>query len=365
MPDPPTGGVRLLVGPANFAGQGWAWSRAAQRHLPGVAARCLVARDGDGFGFPADQVVPAAVYRSAAWAHAQEPYVLDHFSHVLGEAGRPVLGLVHGTDCAAENRVLAQAGVQVALVAHGSDVRLPSRHAGQNPFSPFADLDRDQLDRLQERAERLGRVFAEHPGPTFVSTPDLLDDVPTARWLPVVVEMDRWAGPVEPLQRARPIVVHAPSDPRFKGTGLVEPVLSRLAERGLITYRRLGGVPHADLPRLFAEADIVLDQVALGIYSVVACEAMAAGRVVLAHVSDTVRDRVRRDAGEAVPILQADPDSLERVLEGVCAERDRAREQARAGVDFVRRVHDGALSARVLAPFLVSDPSASPQPADR
>lgn len=340
----------MLVGPANFAGQGWAWSRAVDRHL-GVSAENLMARDDDRYGFRADHVVPAATYRSASWAHRQEALVRYRFSHVLIEAGRPVLGLVHGADCAAESRLLAGAGIGVALVAHGSDVRLPSRHRGRYPFSPFTD-DWPEVPTLQERALRLGRVFAEHDGPTFVSTPDLLDDVPDAAWLPVVVQPERWACASEPLERARPLVVHAPSSTRFKGTELVEPALARLTERGLIDYRRITGVPNAELPALFAQADIVLDQFVLGIYSVASCEAMAAGRVVVSHVADHVRDRVRAATGELPPIIEADPRTLAGVLERICAERDWAREKAGAGVGFVERVHDGRHSASVLAPFL-------------
>lgn len=340
----------LLVGPANFAGQGWAWSRAVERHLA-VGAENLMARDDDAYGFPADHVVPAATYRSAAWAHRQEALVRYRFSHVLIEAGRPVLGLVHGSDCAAESRILAGAGIDVALVAHGSDVRLPSRHRERHEFSPFTD-DWSEVAKLQERALRLGRVFGEHDGPTFVSTPDLLDDVPDAAWLPVVVQPARWATATVPMDRARPLVVHAPSSTRFKGTELVEPTLTRLVERGLIDYRRITGVPNSELPALFAQADIVLDQFVLGIYSVASCEAMAAGRVVVSHVADQVRDRVREATGESPPIIEADPNSLADVLEQICSERDWAREKACAGVGFVNRVHDGRHSASVLAPFL-------------
>ncbi len=349
--------VSLLVGPANFAGQGWEWSRAVERLLPDVAVQNFAFGRDDAFNYPADYLVPVTTYRSAAWARDQERYVLEHFTHVLIEAGRPVLGLVHGPDCAAESRLLTEAGMGVALLAHGSDVRLPSRHAQTYRFSPFTDPDWEQVPILQARAERLGRVFAENAGPTFVSTPDLLDDVPEAHWLPVVVDPDRWTAPAEPMHRDRPLVVHAPSSTRFKGTERIEPTLTRLAERGLIDYRRISGVPNAEMPALFGQADIVLDQFVLGIYSVVSCEAMAAGRVVVAHVADRVRERVRHRTGSEVPVVEADPETLAEVIERICAERDWARGQARAGLDFVRTVHDGRYSASLLAPFLVGAPA--------
>ena len=62
--------VRLLVGPANFAGQAWAWARAAERHLDGVGATVMGVQRGL-LEFEADYAVPLPVYRSYPWSVAQ------------------------------------------------------------------------------------------------------------------------------------------------------------------------------------------------------------------------------------------------------------------------------------------------------
>ncbi len=356
-PAPPTGSTRLLVGPANFAGQGWAWGRAAER-LPGVGAQVFAVDQAAGYAFPADYPVTAEVYRSPRWAAEQEAYVLAHFTHVLIEAGRPVLGLTRGIDAGPDAALLADAGLTVAMVAHGSDVRLPSRHVGTHPWSPFRDPAWDQVPVFEQRAARFGAVLTAHAasgGAVFVSTPDLLADVPGATWLPSAIEPLRWACPEPPLRRRRPVVVHAPSNPRFKGTALVEPLLHRLAGQGLIDYRRVGGVPNAAMPGVIAEADVVLDQFALGIYSVAAVEAMAAGRVVVAHVDDAVRAHVRTVTGRDLPVVEATVDTLGDVLADLVRAPDAARARAAEGVGFAREVHDGRRSAAVLAAFLGCD----------
>ncbi|MFN8079440.1 MAG: hypothetical protein U0Q19_07735 [Kineosporiaceae bacterium] len=347
-PQPPQTPVRLLIGPANFAGQGWEWGRAVERELHGVGVQVFMFTRPDGFNYPCDYGVPAPVYRSTAWGIQQEEYVPQHFTHVLIEAGRPVLGFAHGGEVAAEAGRLRRAGLAVAMLAHGSDVRLPSRHAELYPHSPFTDTEWDLVAKLEAQAERLGAIINEDTGLAFVSTPDLLDDVPRATWLPVVLDLQRWACATVPLERDRPLVVHAPSNTRIKGTELIEPIVERLAEKGLIDYRRITGVANADMPALFAQADVVLDQFVLGSYGVAACEGLAAGRVVIGHVADRVRERI----GEELPIVEATADTLEDVLDRVCAERDWARAQATAGVEYVRRVHDGRRSAQVLSTFL-------------
>src|SRR5690606_38494446 len=81
LPPPPGDPVRLWIAPANFAGQGHAWARAVDAHVPGAGARCMAVEGV--LGFPADQVVPPAAYRDIGWQRAQERYVLGHYTHVL------------------------------------------------------------------------------------------------------------------------------------------------------------------------------------------------------------------------------------------------------------------------------------------
>src|SRR5690606_35228716 len=117
--------------------------------------------------------------------------------------------------------------------------------------------------------------------PVFVSTPDLLTEVPWAHWCPVVVDVKSWENTRELLTGERPIVAHFPSMGHVKGTHLIEPIVSDMQRRGVIEYRGMTGIKSADMPSHVASVDIVLDQFRIGSYGVAAVEAMAAGRVVI------------------------------------------------------------------------------------
>lgn len=356
FPDVPGTPIRLLVGPANFAGQGWAWGRAAER-IDGVGSRVLTV-DGGGYSYGTDYGVSQELFRDPAWQVQHERYVLDGFSHVLLEAVRPVLGLrsTYVADCRHDVEHLHAAGLATALVAHGSDVRLPSRHAARERWSPFRDGD-ELNERLEKYAKRSGDYAASFDGPVFVSTPDLLVDLPRAHWLPVVVDTARWLPGEAPMQRRRPVVMHAPSNPRLKGTATIEEALTRLEASGVVEYRRIEGVPNAQMPAVLAEADIVVDQLAMGLYGVAAAEAMAAGRVVVSYVGEVIRGTVRAELGREVPIAEADPETLADVVAGLAADRDRARDLAAEGIAYARDVHDGGRSAEVLRPWLSEETS--------
>ena len=344
LPDTP---VRLGIGPANFAGQGWEWKRAVEAYLDGVSAEVFAVQTS-GLNFPADHPIEGRWYRTRAWQDRQEQRVLYEYTHLLAEAVRPVIGVKYGDTLGAELPVLAAAPVQVAVLLHGSEIRRPDRHAERHAHSPFHDRDWELARVLQDQSERLGRIVVEFDGPLFVSTPDLLDDVPAATWLPVVVDPSVWRSDHPVLERARPVVVHVPSNARMKGSERIDPVAQRLADEGLIDYRRLEGLRPAEMPAVVADADIVLDQFALGSYGVAAVQAMAAGRVTVGHVADHVRARIPVD----LPIVDATPDTLREVLLGLLADRAAARAVAAAGQRYAHEQHDGRRSAAVLSAFL-------------
>lgn len=344
VPDAP---VRLLVAPANFAGQGDAWARAVRTHVLGVSSVSMMT--SNTYGFPVDYEVAPEVYRNRAWQLEQRSWVLEHFTHVLVEAERPVFGPLYGPSAVGDVAQLRAHGVRVAMITHGSDVRLPSAHRDRFPFSPFDDPDDRTTAILEARASANIAWLRAVEEPVFVSTPDCLDWVPTATWCPVVVDPDAWATSRPLLERAVPRVVHVPSSSRLKGSELVDPVMRELEQDGVIEYVSVRDLPHAELRAVYQDADIVLDQFVLGLYGVAAAEAMAAGRVCVAYVTDAVRDRVREATGLDVPVLEADPETVRDVVLDIVTRRDAARAVAAAGPGFVREVHDGRMSARVLA----------------
>ena len=351
VPDPPPvphSETSVYIAPANYAGQGWTWARALERAQPGLEAWNMEVRPPGGFGFDADRVVGlGAFHLSEAWQNAEFEAAAAR-SHVMIEATRPIFGAKFGYDVAAEVSALQERGVAVAMMAHGSDIRNPRTHRELTRWSPFHDAV-EQTDRLQRISDVNRPIMLGSGARLFVSTPELMTDLPGALWCPVVVDVDRWGSASTPIgSRSKPVVVHAPTNAWIKGSDLIAPAADRLHEAGLIDYRALSGIPVAEMPRVLGNADIVLEQFRLGIYATTAIEAMAAGRVVVAHVADDVRRHVREVTGLDLPVIEADPGTVGSVLERLIADPDEMRRIGDAGVRFSRVVHDGTFSARVL-----------------
>lgn len=343
--------VRLLVGSANFAGQGRAWAQAAAS-VPGVSATSFAVEDPTGLTLPAHRSATKEQFADPEWSGPHEQWVLS-FTHVLVEAGRPVTGQQHGLDAWGDDEVLRGAGIRVGMVAHGSDVRRPDRHEDVEADSPFRRVPPTVRATRQKYADRIAPLIDACTW-SFVSTPDLVDDVPRARWLPVVVDVERWSGAEIASRDAStpPVVSHIPSNAMWKGTELVEPTLDELAGAGEIRYRPVRGVPQPEMPAAIGQAEIVLDQFSLGSYGVAAVEAMAAGRVVVGHVRPEVRARVLAATGLELPVVQARAAEVADVLRDLAADPRRCRDLGEAGAVFARAVHDGRESARVLEDYL-------------
>jgi hypothetical protein len=340
--------IRVLIAPANYAGQGRLWARSLEDSGTGISARNMAVDVPGGFSFPADLIVPVAAYHnSRQWQQGQFRAV-QGFTHVLIEAEEPLFGRLFDRDVAEEVARLTASHVDVAFMCHGTDIRLPSRHIERTPWSPYRD-SKTYVARL-ERLARLHRELLDRFGlPTFVSTPDLLWDVPSAKWCPVVVDLDAWRVPDAGAgARSRLRVAHAPTSSLVKGTELIEPVLKHLHDREIIEYSPIVNVPSAQMPQVYRHADVVLDQFRLGSYGVAACEAMAAGRLVIGHVLDDVRETVLRTTGKALPVLEATADSLESVLLTIAGDQEQLLRSRRAGIEFVSAVHDGRMSSKIL-----------------
>lgn len=358
-PEPPTAPleqsaspVRVLIGPANSAGQGFEWARAMEAADESVTAVALMAFEPSDFGMRADVRVDTASYlRSEAWHDRLEAY-LRGCTHVVIESGVSLLGRRYGTDAFAEARLLRDSGVEVGMMFHGSDLRLPSQHLLENEWSPFSNAA--VPSRLLE--DSAARVIAETTAlgcPVFVSTPDLVRYLDGAIWCPLVIEPGRWATARADRLPPRPVVVHAPTNPHTKGALLVAPALRALDAEGVIEYRTVSGVRHDDMPAVYAEADIVLDQFLVGSYGVSACEAMAAGCIVVGHVDELTRQTVRQSTGLEVAITEATVATIGDVVRGLVAEEPESIASRRAhAIEYVQAVHSGRRSAEAFRALL-------------
>ncbi|GAA4566928.1 hypothetical protein GCM10023176_18080 [Micromonospora coerulea] len=342
------GPVRLGLGTANFAGQLSAIAGAISAARPDVSVEVVVAKPPEAYRHPADVELHFPAEHHIEVQLDQIRRVLTGYTHLIVDAFRPVLGRLNGEDISADLPALERARIKVALLAHGSEIRHPTAHLERHAESAFRDAPAELRERLVAVAEKNRRTAEESGRPVFVTTLDLLDDVPFATWAPIVIDVDAWATDQPVLDRPRPIVLHAPSTRWTKGTDRIVPELQELHDRGIIDFRLVEGMPHDQMRRLVADADIVVDQLVMGSYCAFACEGMAAGRAVVSYLSESAH----RSAGVHPPITSATPATLVKAIESLLDDRAAAARLAARGPGYVREHHDGRRTAAVFDAFL-------------
>jgi len=188
-------------------------------------------------------------------------------------------------------------------------------------------------------------AFGKKAGAEVVGSYDAIRWVPEAEVIPPGIDV-RAIDPTPPTDRARPVILHAPSSRRRKGTEHVIAACEGLDADLLLVE----GLHHADAFERYRDADIVVDQLNAGWYGLFAIECMALGKPVLTFLHDEAVRRTEEAFGVPVPIVRATRDDLRTRLEPLVsspAERRRLGEASRA---YVEHVHDlESVADRLLA----------------
>ena len=179
-------------------------------------------------------------------------------------------------------------------------------------------------------------AYGKKAGAEIVGSYDAIRWVPDAAMIPPGVDLNAIA-PVAPSGRKRPVVVHAPSSRRRKGT---DHVLAACAELD-VELRIVEGLHHREALEHYRDADIVVDQLNAGWYGLFAIECMALGKPVVTFLHDEAVRRTEEAYDVRVPIVNATADTLRERLDELVALGAEGREEVgRASRSYVEQVHD-------------------------
>ena len=180
-------------------------------------------------------------------------------------------------------------------------------------------------------------AFGKWANAEVIGSYDAIRWVPQAEVIPPGFDV-RSVAPTPPSDRARPLVVHAPSHRGRKGT---EHVIAACA--GLdVDLELVEGLHHDEAFERYRAADIVVDQLNAGWYGLFAIECMALGKPVVTFLHDDAVRRTEEAFDVRVPLVHATTETLrDRLAELAAAgpaERRRIGAESRAYVEAVHEV---------------------------
>jgi hypothetical protein len=235
--------------------------------------------------------------------------------------------------------ILRRLRKRIAFVATGSDIRDPRgladelRRLEHPEIASALDADFRGRHLLEWPAYRASAM--ERYGEVVFAQPDYAQHLTRKYelfWNPIDL------GTVEfrVHDNPRPLVVHAPSNSRIKGTGYVLAAVDALRSKGFeFDFQLLSGASNSEVKQWLTRADIALDQFLLPAYGVFAMEAMASGCAVLGLANADVDPHLADS-----PIVQTQHFEIEANLGRLLENKSERVELAHAGQTWVKEKHD-------------------------
>lgn len=228
--------------------------------------------------------------------------------HAFDERRRPE----SGRDAA---RIHA-AGKPMFMTWQGCDAR--QQAYVQSRFAVAACHDARCWDGVCNPARDRGRAedvafWKQYAARQFCLNPDLVRMVPDSDFLPYAI-LPPPGGRPRPEAHRRLRVVHAPTQRATKGSAYICAAMEILQGELDVEFQLVEGLPHHEALRVYAEADLAIDQVLVGWYGGFAVELMHLGIPVAAFIRADDMAYVPTAMRDELPIINTPPDTLVDVL---------------------------------------------------
>lgn len=237
-------------------------------------------------------------------------------------------------------RMALEAGKKVIMHHRGNDVRIPSKAREstgyRNPYVYTGDS--------QPEAQILGNLafFSKLLPAAIVQDYELYDFVADyyekVHVLPRLIDSGSIRPQYEQVHKKVPLVVHAPTSRKFKGTEQILATVTSLRKELPFEFECIELSTKKETMERFRAADIVIDQILCGAYGNVSVEAMALGKPVICYIRPDIQARIPAE----LPIVSANPDTLYESLMFLIKNPEYRQQAGRQGRAYVEKYHDSA-----------------------
>ncbi|MCB9537179.1 MAG: hypothetical protein H6704_13080 [Myxococcales bacterium] len=260
-------------------------------------------------------------------SHTLLPGLLD--LPLLKQRGKIVISFQAGS----EVRFWQMARTFNAAYGHSFPEGLISRHVnGARDLGAFAGYSR-YLDVFANKLHNIR--MAERYADLLLSQPcsNVLGVRP---YMAAILPVDTQRCTARVPGRERPVVVHAPTNPEFKQSGLIFATLDRLWREGVgFELRLLRNVPNHQVLDALTDCDVLIDQIACGKTGLLGFEGMASGCMVIGCNDEEAAPVPYR----SLPVARIAPDNVYDVLKTALTDRVLRVRAAEAGLRYLSLGH--------------------------
>lgn len=231
--------------------------------------------------------------------------------------------------------LLHKAGKPMIMHHWGNDVRTHKLATLHNGYAYTGDSPPEEV--IDARLSTITRYIRHAIVQDHEVLPYVENYYEKVHVLPITMDVRRLKPYYPDLHTSNPLIIHAPTNPLFKGTAYVEEAIEQLRQEGLdFRYRRIEKMSNKEALHLYRQADIVVDQILCGSYGMLAVEAMSLGKPVVSHLRSDLVERLPYPP----PICSADPSQVKERLRELIADASLRLAKGREGRRFAEEYHD-------------------------
>ncbi|WZY01129.1 glycosyltransferase [Bacillus sp. FSL W7-1360] len=222
------------------------------------------------------------------------------------------------------------------LIIHhwGSEVRVLETALQTNPYAVVkGSFSAGHIDNMLKLLSKNIRYCVVQDMEIYQYVKDYYENIFV---VPVMIDLGDYEMDARESDNDRMLIVHAPTDTKIKGTQAIVEVMAQLKDEFAFDFKLIKGYSHTEAKKLYKQADLVIDQLHLGIYGMVSIEAMAMGKPVVCYMSDFMLDHYPDD----VPVINANADTLRDVMKSVLRNKDALPDIGKKSRKYVEERHD-------------------------
>lgn len=145
---------------------------------------------------------------------------------------------------------------------------------------------------------------------------------------------------VEKTNNKKLTIVHAPTNPAFKGTEYILDAIEKLKSKYDFEFILIKGMTHEAAKKIYTKADLIIDQIMAGGPGLFAHECMAMGKNVICYVSEYYFNKYNYYYGQNNSLISANPDNIYEKLEDFILNKEIYLKNRINGRKFVEQNND-------------------------
>lgn len=230
-------------------------------------------------------------------------------------------------------RRIKQLGKRAVMHHWGNDVRFHDLARINNPYVYTGDSPPNE--KIHQRLWGISKYIKDAIVQDYEVLPYVEKYYERVHILPLAIDLRRFTPSYPDKTKKRPLILHAPTNPDFKGTAYVEKAIEELKATHSFDYRRIEKMSNEEVVKLYREADIIVDQIRCGSYGLLSVESMALGKPVIGFIRPDLIGRFPA----SLPIVNGNPDNVKEKIKLLIEDPAERNRLGIKGRNYVETIH--------------------------